>query len=419
MFCGRYRRYGGRINAGQGKFGVEIGDMRTIVHLDMNSYFASAEQQANPYLRGKPVGIVKAEGRGCIIAASAEAKKYGIQTGTTVWESTRLCSSILLVPANMEKYFSLTQRLIRIAEDYSPIVEVFSIDEMFLDVSEVLPQYGGGAWEIALRLKEDIRENLGEWMRCSVGISFNKISAKLASEMQKPDGLTFLTTNDYLEKTESVAVEKVCGIGRSRTQWLLSRGIFSLGQARKFRLPAELESLVWLQGTDELVTGWKLPSAKSVSRTYTAFKDIWRGEEVKKLVRNLVEEAAGKLREMKMAGRTISLALSSVTGGSFWARKTGKNPINDPSTIFTLLWKEYEGKPLLPVRFAGVGVSNLGFNFQLPIFKQKQELLKAADEVNQRFGGFTLYPARLLGGELIRPEVTGFFGDKWYQLKIR
>jgi DNA polymerase-4 len=419
LFCGGYRRNGGRTDVGQGKFGVEVGSMRTLVHLDMNSYFASAEQQANPYLRGKPVGVIKAEGRGCIIAASIEAKKYGIRTGTTIWEARKLCPQILLVPSNMEKYFSLTRKLIEIAESYSPIVEVFSIDEVFLDVTGVMSNYCGGVWEMALRLKLEIKEKLGDWMRCSVGISFNKVAAKLASEMHKPDGLTFLTQEDYLGKTEKIAVEEVCGIGRARTQWLKERGVFSLGQARKLDLPADLESLVWLRGTDKLVTRWALPPAKSVSRTYTTFRDVWREWEVKKLVRNLVEETAGKLREMEMAGRTLSLILSSTAGGNFWTRRTIMNSTNDPLTIFTLLWKEYENKPLLPVRFAGVGVSNLMNNLQCKIYDRRDNLLRTADVINEKHGYFMIYPARLLGGEIIRKEVTGFLGDKRYQFVRR
>jgi DNA polymerase-4 len=156
----------------------------------MNSYFATAEQQANPYLRGKPVGIVKAEGRGCVIAASIEAKKYGVKTGTTVWDAKKLCPDIILVPSDMDKYFSLTKSLKEIVSDYSDVMEVFSIDEMFLDITDSQKLFAGGALEIALEIKSRIKESLGEWMRASVGISFTKLIAKLASEMNKPDGLT-------------------------------------------------------------------------------------------------------------------------------------------------------------------------------------------------------------------------------------
>ncbi|MEK7155162.1 MAG: DNA polymerase IV, partial [Patescibacteria group bacterium] len=123
----------------------------------MNSYFATAEQQMNPKLRGKPVGVIKALGRGCIIAASVEAKKYGVKTGTTVWEAKKLCPHIILVPSDMNKYFAMTKKLIKIADDYSPIVEVFSIDEFFLDVTDTQKLYGGGVWELAIELKMRVR----------------------------------------------------------------------------------------------------------------------------------------------------------------------------------------------------------------------------------------------------------------------
>lgn len=390
----------------------------------MNSYFATAEQQANPYLRGKPVGITKAVGRGCVIAASVEAKKFGVKTGSTVWEARKLCPEIILVPSDMDKYFSLTQALVRLVSDYSPRVEVFSIDEMFLDLTDSQKLFGGGAWEIALEIKWRIKENLGEWMRASVGISFTKLLAKLASEMHKPDGLTFLTPQDYLELTETVAVEEVCGIGYARTKYLHSRGAYSLGQARFLpEMPPEIWDLVWLRIDEPTVTTEELEPAKSVSRTFTTFKTLNCRWEIRNLVRNLVEEACAKLREMEMAGRTFGLSLSSE--GSFWARKTIKTSTDDPLVIFDLLWREYENTPLLSVRFAGVGISNLIFNRQFSIFNQRQKLLKAVDRVNKKHGLFTLYPAILLGGDpstgsgqdLIRPEVTGYLGDKWYRFR--
>ena len=245
--------------------------MRTILHVDMNSYFATVEQQANPYLRGRPVGIIKAEGRGCIIAASVEAKKFGVKTGCTVWEAKKLCPQIILVASDMDKYFSLTQRLVKIISDYSPIVEVFSIDEAFVDVTDTQSLFGGGAWEIAIEMKARIKQNLGEWMRASVGVSFSKLLAKLASEMHKPDGLTFLTQENYLLETGKIPVEEVCGIGFSRTKYLHERGAYTLAQARRLDLPDEIAELVWLRVEEAMVRPEDLAPAKSVSRTYTTF----------------------------------------------------------------------------------------------------------------------------------------------------
>ncbi len=384
--------------------------MRTILHLDMNSYFATAEQQANPIYRGKPVGVIKAEGRGCVIAASIEAKKFGVKTGCTTWEAKDLCPQIIFVPSDMDKYFALTSRMIKILADYSPTLEVFSIDECFVDVTESQKLWPGGAFQMALELKWRIKRELGEWMKCSVGVSFTKLLAKLASEMRKPDGLTFLTPQNYLSETENVEVSEVCGIGYARTKHLLARGVRTLGQARRLKLPLEIEDLVWLRNDEEMTTIDDLSPAKSVSRTFTTFSELNAQGPILKLVRNLVEEACMKLREMNMVGRTFCLSLDN-----FWARVTVRDPTDDPLIVFDLLNKEYEKNPVISVRQAGVYITNLISNFQIPIFKRRKELLGATDKVNQKFGLFTLYPATLLGTELVRPEVTGYLGDKYYR----
>src|SRR3989344_3882485 len=384
--------------------------MKTILHLDMNSYFATAEQQANPIYRGRPVGIIKAEGRGCVIAASVEAKKFGVRTGCTTWEAKKMCPWIIFVPSDMDKYFALTNRMIKILADYSPTLEAFSIDECFIDVTETQKFFGGGMYQMALEIKSRVREELGEWMKCSIGVSFTKLLAKLAYEMIKPDGLTFLTPDNYLDETKCVAVSEACGIGYSRTKYLNSRGAYTLGQARKLDLPREIWELVWLRSNDELTTIDDLEPAKSVSRTYTTFKATSHKSQVTKLIRNLVEEAAAKLREMGMAGRTFCLSLDS-----FWARKTVEAPTSDPLVIFDLLNREYEKNPIVNIRQAGVWISNLMFNTQCLMFNNRRQLLDATDKVNQKFGLFTLYPATLLGTELVRPEVTGYLGDKYYR----
>ncbi|TSC84546.1 MAG: DNA polymerase IV [Microgenomates group bacterium Gr01-1014_16] len=392
---------------------------RTILHLDMNSYFATAEQQVNPYLQGKPVGIIKAEGRGCVIAASIEAKKFGVKTGTTVWEAKKLCPQIVLVPSDMDKYFALTQRMIKILADYSPTLEVFSIDECFVDVTDSQKLWAGGVWQMAIEMKLKIREELGEWMKCSIGISFTKLLAKLASEMKKPDGLTFLTPESYLEETKNVAVSEICGIGYARTAYLHSRGAYTLEQARLLKLPIEIEDLVWLRINDELTTVGGLDPAKSVSRTYATYETLNSKFEILKLTRNLVEEACMKLREMGMCGRTFCLSLDGLPAGrqDFWARVTIKTPTDDPLVIYDLLNKEYEKRPTTGVRQAGVWISSLMFNVQGSMFNKRPNLLRAVDKVNEKWGLFTMYPGVLLGSELIRPEVTGFLGDKWYRFR--
>lgn len=387
--------------------------MKTIMHLDMNSYFATVEQQANPQLRGRPLGIIKAEGRGCVIAASIEAKKYGVKTGTTVWEAKSKCPQIVLVPADMDKYLGITKKFISIVNDYSPIVEVFSIDEMFVDVSQTQDLYSGGAYQMAIEIKNRVRNELGDWIRCSVGVSFTKLLAKLASELKKPDGLVFLNKENYLQKTEGVDVGEVCGIGQARTKWLNARGAYNLGQARKLDINnQDLRKLVWLETDLAMTTIDDLSPAKSVSRTFTTYRKYWSEEEILALIRNLIEEAAGKLREMGMVGRMCALSLDG-----FWSRTTMRQASDDPEIFFKILGSEYKKRPVVGIRKAGVWISNLEFNIQYPMFNERRNLLRAVDQVNTRWGLFTLYPGSLFGRELIRPEVTGFLGDKWYRLR--
>ncbi|KKT65780.1 MAG: polymerase IV protein, partial [Candidatus Woesebacteria bacterium GW2011_GWA2_44_33] len=146
------------------------------------------EQQKNPQLRGKPVGVIKAEGRTVIIAASVEAKRRGVKTGTLVWQAKLLCPEIILVPADFDSYDKMTRRFARICQRFSDRVELFSLDEVFLDATETGRLFGGSR-KLALHLKKVVREKLGEWMKVSIGIAKNRLLAKLASDMEKPDGL--------------------------------------------------------------------------------------------------------------------------------------------------------------------------------------------------------------------------------------
>lgn len=382
---------------------------KTILHLDMNSYFATAEQQFNSDLRGKPVGVIKAVGRTCIIAASKEAKKYGVKTGTTTYDARKLCPQIIFVPSNFNRYLEITKKIIRVAENFSPVVDVFSIDEMFLDITDTQTLWPGGALQIAMEIKQNIKNKVGDYLTCSVGIAWSKLSAKTASEMQKPDGLTFLTPNDYLLATNSLPVSEICGIGGSRAKYLESRGAFTLKQARALPdLPPEISDLIFLRNNESLTPSSELLAPKSVSRTYTTYQTTSHKSQVTSLIRNLIEEACGKLREMGMGGRTISLRLDT-----YKFRKTLASLTSDPEIIFNLIPKNIPEA----IRFAGLSISNLMFNVQCPMFNKREKLLKSVDKINDKFGLFTVYPANLLGNELIRPEVTGFLGDKYYQLR--
>src|SRR3989338_4678559 len=186
--------------------------MNPIIHQDMNSYFASVEQQANPFLRNKVLGVCAYLGEnGCIIAPSIEAKAVGIKTGMRVKDARKIYKNIFLVENDPNKYRTTTKHIFSILADYTDKVEPYSIDEAFMDLSGFVTTYE--AAEILVReIKDRIRNEVGEWLRCSVGISYTRFLAKLASKYKKPDGLTVLKPNQLDDFYAKITLLDIWGI---------------------------------------------------------------------------------------------------------------------------------------------------------------------------------------------------------------
>lgn len=422
-----------------GSFGQ---NRQTIICIDMDSYFATVEQQENPYLRGKPVGIIKALGRTCVIAASKEAKKYGVKTGMALSDVRKLCPGIILVPTDMEKYFFVTKRFAEICREYTPFVEMFSIDELFMDVTSSEHLFGG-AITIALLIKEQVKKEVGDWITCSVGVSYNKFLAKLASKKNKPDGLFVISPENKDEVLLETPLTEVCGIGSRLGERLLTMGVGNFKQLRELpdstiesqlgpHWPKVLKSIAYGQVEDlgavsfnqesSVVNPEEIPEQKSVSRTYTLFADTHDLSVVGQYIRNLSEEAAWKLREMDLKGRQIGLSIRGGHEGT-WGHRTFKSLTNDGRLIAEVCNKIYKGFNWeMPVRFIGIHVGLLT-NIKRatePLFeedKRRERLLKAMDQVNNKMGMFSLYPGVLAGGEKVRPEVNGFLGDKAFRVR--
>ena len=169
-------------------FGYSINMEKIILHIDFDSFFASVEQQHNPLFRNKPLGVTATNGRSCIIASSREAKKLGIGTATRVYDAKRICPDIALTGADFRKYWVESQKFINICKDFSPFVEVFSIDELFMDITKTAHLFGGTD-ALIQKLKHRIAREIGEYITVSIGISYNKLLAKLGSGFQKLNGV--------------------------------------------------------------------------------------------------------------------------------------------------------------------------------------------------------------------------------------
>lgn len=403
---------------------------RTILHVDLNSFFATAEQQANPRLRGRPVGIVKAHGRTCVIAASVEAKRYGVRTGTDVFEARKLCPQIILVPADFDKYANITYRFINICQSYSPTCEVFSLDECFIDITET-EKLLGGVLAIAFEIKRRLHDEIGDWMTCSVGVSHNRLLAKLAGKQIKPNGLFLITEANLFEVLDKSDLMDVCGLGWGLSLHLRKLGIDSFPKLRSksWEFLHEYFGPYWsvhlyniCRGIDEtpVIPICEIPDAKSVGRTYTTHRNLYKKAEILKLMRNLCEEAGVKARQMGLAGRYVGISLR---GGeeSRYGHFTLKNYTDDGRRLFDICC-QISGSWTLPyVRFVGVTLGMLVKRdwLSIPLLaadRKRRDLIFSLDKLNNRFGDYSVFPGQLLGMPIIRPEVNGYFGDKKYRL---
>ncbi|MCR4324402.1 MAG: DNA polymerase IV [Candidatus Curtissbacteria bacterium] len=449
-----------------------MNNKRIILHVDLNSFFATAEQQTNPMLRGKPIGITKAQGRTCIIAASVEAKRAGVSGGTT-YEAKKICPEITFIPADFSKYADITYRFIDICKTYTPLCEIFSLDECFLDVTETekfwprpprnasLEQIawyemgeasrddagGGNAFNIASEIKDRIRSDIGDYMSCSIGVSNSRIFAKLASGQIKPDGLFWINEDNIRDILDKSQLMDICGLGYGLHRHLQTLGINSFPELRTKSMEflyknfgpfwsVHLYNISRGVDTSPVVPLNALEDAKSIGRTYTTHKTLTSKTEILKLVRNLCEEAAGKARKMGLSGRYVGLMLR---GGSrdpdknqgwlasrnweksWYGHRTLKEYLDDGDKFFKIVTNIFNQWDIPSVRFCGVtlGMLTKTKNLTLPLFPQdrkKQRLTLATDKVNERWGEYTLFPGQLLGMPLIMPEVNGYFGDRKYRL---
>lgn len=425
--------------------------MKTIIHIDFNSYFASVEQQANPRLRGKPIGVTGGDRmeRTVLGAASVEAKKYGVKTGMQIWEAKKLCPQIILVKGDSDKYLEVTKRFLTILKNYSPYLEVFSIDEVFLEIESSRKSLESSEDNLDSRLltlvttaqdiKRRIKSEIGEWIRCSIGISYNKLMAKLAGSLQKPDGLVVIPDQQTaIEVLDKVELDEICGIGPRIKNRLNNMGIFNFSTLRKVPLEALLASFKsygqtlynMARGIDEspLVPFYEKVEVKSVGHRHTIDHDTADPDEIKQILLKLTELVARRLRAKKLVGKTVSCWYrnSDFTGEGMQVTTAYTNDgleifkaawmvflkIWDPSTSSGQVWK---------IRMIGVSISNLKPEIPqtlslLPESNRQEKIIKTLDKINDKYGEFTLRRGILLGSTNIHRKPNPFLADRRFKL---
>lgn len=375
--------------------------------LDMNSYFASVEQQAQPALRGRPVVVVPVmTDRTCCIAASYEARPYGIRTGTNVGEARRLCPHLLLVEARHELYIRTHQKIIEAVETVLPVERVCSIDEM---VCRISPQHRSlrEAVGLAISVKRAIADRVGPFLRCSIGLATNRFLAKVASNMQKPDGLTYLTRHELPYKLYRLSLSDLPGIGRAMLARLQNHGVLSVQQLCGLSCEHMIE--IWQSVVGE--QWWHALRGEECAQAPTRRRSVGHSHVLAPKFRNelgsrsvlvrLIHKAAARLRRLGYWARRMKISVSYTRGLPRWSVAICLGRCQDTQTMlkaFETLWlhRPATGIPLK----VGIVLWDLAAeaNTPLPLFAEELRSLCAAramDAINERLGPNSVYFASM------------------------
>jgi DNA polymerase-4 len=375
--------------------------------LDMNSYFASVEQQLRPELRGKPVAVVPVmTNRTCCIAASYEARAYGIRTGTNVGDARRACPQLRLVLAEHEKYIRIHHEIIAAVETVLPVEKACSIDEM---VCRISPHQRLLADAVALagRVKQAIYTQVGPYLRCSIGLAPNRFLAKVASNMQKPDGLTYITQNELPYKLYRLSLSDLPGIGRNMLVRLQNRGILNVRQLcslSRTDMADTWQSVLgeqwwhWLRGEDSA----DVPThRRTVSHSHVLAPEFRSDDGARGVFVRLIHKAANRLRRMSYWARKMQVGLSYSNGHPKWRTTAYLSRCQDTPAMLRAFEELWAARPVggVPLKVSMVLLDLTSTaNTPLPLFAEERRDLratKAMDAINERIGSNSLYFASM------------------------
>lgn len=403
---------------------------RTILHIDFDSFFASAEQQFDPNLRGKPIGVTAQNGRTCIIAASREAKALGVKSPSRTFEAMGLVPGIVFVPAHFQRYWEITQKFLNICKDYSPYVELFSLDEVFMDVT-LTGHLFGGPYGIADKIKERIRNEIGEYITASFGISYNKTLAKLASGLEKPNGLVEIREDNFWKIYTKAKLTDICGIGERIALRLNKIGVYSLADLQKSSYlkllrefgKAESQFLrnVSLGIDNNPVIPYNVaPEVKSIGRNYCLPHNEYDQRVVFQNVYELCEEVAIKLRRLEKKARTGGIYLGG--NKNVHGRKTTDGYFETGQDFFKLcqsilkennfVFDKYTYVRRISVWTGGLWDSSKTTLSLFESDRKQDSLWKTVDRINNKFGDHTIRNGFLLYADKLTTVPNGYMADR-------
>lgn len=388
---------------------------RVILHSDLNNFYASVECLYNPEIRDKPVAVCGSQStrHGIVLAKNRIAKEFGVKTGEAVWESRSKCPGLIVVKPNYMQYLKFSVLARRIYENYTNLVEAFGIDENWLDVTESTKLFGSGE-KIADEIRKRIEFELG--VTASVGVSYNKIFAKMGSDMKKPNATTVITEENFRSKVWPLPVQDLMYVGPSTFRKLHNIGICTVGELANLPLKylakqfGQWGETLWLfaNGYDETpVTKLDFqPAVKGVGNSLTTPRDLCSNEDVKILIYVLADSVAERLRRHNLKGRTIQIYVRSCDLASVERQAqlphytfVSSEIAEKAYEIFLASWDWSRTIRTFGVRVTGVVTADTCM--QLSFFDSerliRRELLeKSMDGIRSRFGHYSVQRALLI-----------------------
>jgi len=380
----------------------------------MDAFYASVEQLDNPELKGKPVIVGGSSMRGVVSAASYEARKYKIHSAMPIAQALRLCPHGIFLPVRMKRYKEISNKIFAIFQQYTPLVEPLSLDEAFLDVTSSGKLFGT-AENIATQIRKQVFEEIG--LTISAGVATSKLIAKIASDIKKPDGLTIVPAGGEAEFLAPLPIKRLWGVGKKTQKTLALLGVHTIGDIAGLSLKL-LEQKFGKHGRSLYHAASGLDErdveteheTKSVGHEFTFDADLAESESIRRELLKLSVMVAKRLRLHQLQGRTITLKMKYHDFRQITRSFTIKEHIADSKQIYEevlqLLKKTAAGKK--PIRLLGISVSGLKLendSSQQLLFpemlpgRKREEINKALDTIQEKFGSTAILPGRLLGGD--------------------
>jgi DNA polymerase-4 len=392
---------------------------RIILHSDLNNFYASVECLYNPAIRNKPVAVAGdiEKRHGIILAKNYIAKAYGIKTGDALWQARDKCPDIVFVPPSYDKYLNYSKMAREIYSDYTNQVESFGLDECWLDISNSTELFGDGE-RVANEIRQRIKDELG--VTASVGVSYNKIFAKLGSDMKKPDATTVITKDNFKEKVWVLPASDLLYVGRATTAKLKKLSVHTIGDLAQIEpkyLKQELGIngiMLWqfANGLDQSLVSeiYSSPTIKSIGNSTTLPYDVSKEEDLKVTLYVLCESVAERLRRDGFLASTVQIWLRDKCLFSYERQGKLSFPSCSSEDLFNKAFEIYKAnKPIAALRSVGVRACNLSTNVerQLSCLNEFDETIKreklenTIDDIRRRFGHFSIQRASMLTNPIL------------------